>query len=270
MSEVLCAISKGVARITLNRPDAGNAINQPMADTLLEVALRVAHDPKVRVVTLTGAGRMFCVGGDIGDFARNSDGIGAFLAQLAGTLHQALAQFAAMKKPLITLVNGPAAGAGMSLAIGGDFVLVTQDAHFTAAYGGIGLTPDGGMTWTLPRLIGLRQAQDIILSNRRVPAEEAVQQPSHLAAAARFLGAALVALGVLGAVVLIGPGVRSEMGFWVALVLAVFHGVGCLGVVVTARAHPGFMGQTHARGALIVHLVLAVGFLVSVLVHLTG
>ena len=175
MSEVLCAISKGVARITLNRPDAGNAINQPMADTLLEVALRVAHDPKVRVVTLTGAGRMFCVGGDIGDFARNSDGIGAFLAQLAGTLHQALAQFAAMKKPLITLVNGPAAGAGMSLAIGGDFVLVTQDAHFTAAYGGIGLTPDGGMTWTLPRLIGLRQAQDIILSNRRVPAEEAVQ-----------------------------------------------------------------------------------------------
>ena len=102
------------------------------------------------------------------------------------------------------------------------------------------------------------------------PAEEAVQQPSHLAAAARFLGAALVALGVLGAVVLIGPGVRSEMGFWVALVLAVFHGVGCLGVVVTARAHPGFLGQTHARGALIVHLVLAVGFLVSVLVHLTA
>lgn len=175
MSEVLYEISGGVARITLNRPEAGNAFNQPMADALLETALKVAHDPDIRVVTLAGAGRMFCVGGDVGDFAKNSDKIGAFLAQLAGTLHQALAQFAAMKKPFITLVHGPAAGAGMSLAIGGDFVLVTPAANFTAAYGGIGLTPDGGMTWTLPRLIGLRQAQDIILSNRRVNAEEAVQ-----------------------------------------------------------------------------------------------
>lgn len=175
MTEVLCEISDGLARITLNRPDAGNAFNQATADALLGTALKVAHDPAVRVVTLTGAGRMFCVGGDVGDFGNNSDRIGAFLAQLAGTLHQALAQFAQMKKPLITLVNGPAAGAGMSLAIGGDFVLVAPEANFTAAYGAIGLTPDGGMTWTLPRLIGLRQAQDIILSNRRVSAEEAVQ-----------------------------------------------------------------------------------------------
>ena len=175
MSVVLCDISNGVARITLNRPDDGNAFNQPMADALLEIALKVAHDPAVRVVTLTGAGRMFCVGGDVGDFGRNSDRIGAFLAQLAGTLHQALALFAQMKKPLITLVNGPAAGAGMSLAICGDFVLVAPEAGFTAAYGTLGLTPDGGLTWTLPRLIGLRQAQDIILSNRRVRAAEAVQ-----------------------------------------------------------------------------------------------
>ncbi|MEC7299805.1 MAG: enoyl-CoA hydratase/isomerase family protein, partial [Pseudomonadota bacterium] len=86
-------ISEGVARITLNRPEAGNALNQSMADSLLEIALKVAHDPEVRVVTLTGAGRMFCVGGDVGDFGRNTDRIGAFLAQLAGTLHQAMAQF---------------------------------------------------------------------------------------------------------------------------------------------------------------------------------
>ncbi len=175
MTEVLYEKSGGVGRITLNQPEAGNAFNQPVADALLAVALEVTHDPEVRVVTLTGAGRMFCVGGDLGDFGRNIDRIGAFLAQLAGTLHQALAQFAVMKKPLIALVNGPAAGAGMSLAISGDFVLVAPEANFTAAYGAIGLTPDGGMTWTLPRLIGLRQAQDIILSNRRVGAEEAVR-----------------------------------------------------------------------------------------------
>lgn len=174
MSEILYEKSDGVGRITLNRPDAGNAINQPMAQAMLDVALQAAHDPEVRVVTLTGAGRMFCVGGDVSDFGRNRDRIGAFMAELAGTLHQAQAQLAVMKKPLVTLVNGPAAGAGMSLAISGDFVLVAPEANFTAAYVAIGLTPDGGMTWTLPRLIGLRKAQDIILSNRRVGAEEAV------------------------------------------------------------------------------------------------
>lgn len=173
MNEVLLKMDGAIARITLNRPDAGNALNQPMADALLKVALDVAHDPAVRVVTLTGMGRMFCVGGDVGDFAKNADGIGEFLARLAGTLHLALAQFAAMKKPFVTLINGPAAGAGMSLAIAGDFVLAAPEAHFTAAYVGIGLTPDGGSTWMLPRLIGLRRAQDIILSNRRVGTEEA-------------------------------------------------------------------------------------------------
>ncbi|NTE68201.1 enoyl-CoA hydratase [Agrobacterium tumefaciens] len=173
MSDVLLKRDGPVAHITLNRPDKGNAFNQSMADALLAAANAVAHDPAVRVVVLTGAGRMFCVGGDIGEFAQNSDRIAGFLASLAGTLHQALAQFAAMRKPLITLVNGPAAGAGMSLAIAGDIVLACAQAHFTAAYGGIGLTPDGGMTWTLPRLVGLRKAQDILITNRRVGAEEA-------------------------------------------------------------------------------------------------
>ena len=173
MTEVLLERDAGVARITLNRPEAGNAFNQPMADALLAIALDVANDPEVRVVTLTGAGRMFCVGGDVGDFAKNADKIGEFLSRLAGTLHQALAQFAAMKKPYVTLVNGPAAGAGMSLAIGGDIVLATPEAHFTAAYGGIGLTPDGGMSWMLPRLVGMRQAQEIVITNRRVAADEA-------------------------------------------------------------------------------------------------
>ncbi|WBU62740.1 enoyl-CoA hydratase/isomerase family protein [Paracoccus aerodenitrificans] len=191
MNEILYEEAEGVARITLNRPESGNAFNQPMADALLEVALKVGHDPDIRVVTLTGAGRMFCVGGDVGDFAKNSDKIGVFLAHLAGTLHQSLAQFSMMKKPLITLVNGPAAGAGMSVAIGGDFVLAAPEASFTAAYCAIGLTPDGGMTWTLPRLIGLRQAQDIILSNRRVGAEEAVG----LGMATRMVSGDLAAAG---------------------------------------------------------------------------
>jgi 2-(1,2-epoxy-1,2-dihydrophenyl)acetyl-CoA isomerase len=78
-----------------------------------------------------------------------------------------------MRKPLITLVNGPAAGAGMSLAIMGDFVFASRAAHFTAAFTALGLSPDGGMSWLLPRMIGMRKAQDLLLSNRRISSEEA-------------------------------------------------------------------------------------------------
>lgn len=170
---VLLDVRDGVARITLNRPERGNALNQPMADALLDAALHAANDPEIRCVVLTGAGKMFCVGGDVGDFADNSAGIGAFLGRLAGTLHQAMTLLASMKKPMICLVNGPAAGAGLSMAISGDIVLAHPSAHFTAAYLGIGLTPDGGMTWLLPRLVGMRLAQDIILTNRRIDGVEA-------------------------------------------------------------------------------------------------
>lgn len=78
-----------------------------------------------------------------------------------------------MMKPLLVLINGPAAGAGLSLALSGDIVLARKAAHFTAAYGQLGLTPDGGMSWMLPRLVGLRKAQEIIFTNRRIDAQEA-------------------------------------------------------------------------------------------------
>ena len=92
-------------------------------------------------------------------------------------------------------------------------------------------------------------------------AEEIAAQPAHIASSARFLGAALIALGLLGAVTLLRPGVASPAGRMVAGVLAAFHGIGVAGVFVTASAHPGFLSQTFAQGALGVHLVLAIGFL---------
>lgn len=99
------------------------------------------------------------------------------------------------------------------------------------------------------------------------PAEEVATQPAHLASSARFLGAALFSLGLLGAVTVIVPGVASAMGRLVAAVLFAFHAIGVAGVFVTASAHPGFLSQTHAQGALTVHLVLALGFLGVLLVH---
>ena len=162
-----------VATLTLNRPDIGNSIDIDMARALVEAAIRCDHDPSVRCVVLTGAGRMFCAGGDLGLLTAAGAQAPALLSELAGTLHMALSRFARMAKPLLVLVNGPAAGAGLSLAVAGDVVLATRSAHFTAAYTAVGLTPDGGLTWLLPRLVGLRKAQEMILTNRRIAADEA-------------------------------------------------------------------------------------------------
>lgn len=171
---VLVERTGAVARIVLNRPDQGNAINLALTEALFAAASEVAVDPSIRCVVLTGAGRMFCVGGDITEIAAAEDAVRPQLKALASRLHDAVMVLAHMPKPLIGVVNGPAAGAGFSMAIMGDIVLAAESAHFTAAYTAIGLTPDGGLTWTLPRLAGMRAAQELILTNRRLAAAEAV------------------------------------------------------------------------------------------------
>ncbi|MDZ7284017.1 enoyl-CoA hydratase-related protein [Sphingomonas sanguinis] len=175
MSSVLVRKEGGAAWLTLNRPEAGNAVNPAMARELAEAARDVAEDPAIRCVALTGAGRLFCVGGDVAAMAAVGSNAGPYLRHLADTLHGAIVALTVMAKPLVVLVNGPAAGAGLSLGILGDVVLAARSAHFTAAYTGVGLSPDGGMSWLLPRLVGLRRAQAIILTNARVGAEEAEQ-----------------------------------------------------------------------------------------------
>lgn len=175
MTRLLIEKASGIATLTLNRPEQGNAIDMGLARDLARAATDCAGDEGVRCVVLTGAGRMFCVGGDVGAFADAGDQAGPFLRELANVLHGAVLTLATMNKPLVTAVNGPAAGAGMSLAILGDVVIASDAAHFTAAYAAIGLTPDGGMSWLLPRLVGVRAAQKMILTNARVSAAEAVE-----------------------------------------------------------------------------------------------
>lgn len=170
---IILSIEDGIARITLNRPDAGNAITLPLARSLLAAAIRCDSDPAVRCILLTGEGRLFCAGGDLPLLAGAGDERPAILRELIATLHAAVQRLARGSKPLVTLINGPAAGAGFSLALLGDIAIAGHSAHFTAAYGAIGLTADGGLSWLLPRLVGLRKAQEIILTNRRIKAEEA-------------------------------------------------------------------------------------------------
>ncbi len=172
MTSLQFKITDGIASLTLDRPEQGNAIDFGLARELGDAAQACADDPAVRCVVLTGTGRLFCAGGDIKAFVAEGTP-GPTLRRLADAVHAGVRILAAMRKPLVVLVNGPAAGAGLSLAAIGDIVLATEQAHFTAAYTAIGLTPDGGMTWLLPRLVGLRAAQEMILTNRRVGADEA-------------------------------------------------------------------------------------------------
>ena len=164
-----------VARITLDRPDVGNAIDIPMARELMECAIRCEGDEMVRCVLITGSGKLFCAGGDVGAFTEAGDKLPDFLREITAYVHAAVTSLARMNKPLVTAVNGAAAGAGIGLAILGDIVLADPSAVFNLAYTGIGMSPDGGTTWLLPRLVGLRRAQELCLTNRRVKAEEAAE-----------------------------------------------------------------------------------------------
>lgn len=165
--------SDGVAVITLNRSEAHNVMNAEMVRDLMEVSLTCADDAEVRVVLLTAEGKAFCAGGDLRSFAEAGEDVSRHITEMTTYLHAACSRFAHMDAPLVVAVNGVAAGAGLSLVCMGDLALSASSAKFTSAYTAAGLTPDGSSTWFLPRLIGLRRAQELYLTNRMLNAEEA-------------------------------------------------------------------------------------------------
>ncbi|MGW5513614.1 enoyl-CoA hydratase/isomerase family protein [Nocardia africana] len=163
-----------VARITLNRPKAANGIDHVLGRELAEIAGQCVDDPVLKVVVLTGAGRFFSAGGDLKAMAAQGGGAGLYVKGLADDLHEALSSFARMDALLVVAVNGVAAGAGFSLAMAGDLVLAGESAAFTMAYTRAGLSPDGGASYYLPRLIGLRRTQELMFTNRTLTAAEAL------------------------------------------------------------------------------------------------
>lgn len=167
--------NNGVATITLNRPDKANAMNIELMQELLAVANLCDEDPTIRVVLITGNGAYFSVGGDLKAFYNAEQGAGHSVKEATAFFHPALARFARMKKPLVVAVNGTAAGAGLSLAILGDYVIAADIAKFTMSYTRAGLSPDGGATFLLPRIIGLRKAQELMLLNKVLSAEQALE-----------------------------------------------------------------------------------------------
>jgi len=171
---ILFEVQGGVARIVLNRPKASNSINLDLARELVRAAARCDADPDVRAVVITGAGNTFCVGGDLKSFAAQGDRLPHHLREVTTHLHAAISRLARTDAPVIAAVNGTAAGAGMSLACACDLVLAAETARFTMAYTKVGLTPDGSSSYFLPRLVGLRRAMELTLTNRVLSAREAL------------------------------------------------------------------------------------------------
>jgi 2-(1,2-epoxy-1,2-dihydrophenyl)acetyl-CoA isomerase len=167
-------VEGSVAYLTLNRPEAGNALNEQMVKELAHYALVCDNDPNLKVVLLSAKGKYFCVGGDLRMFSALGDRTAVALKQLADDLHKAVSVFSRMEPVLVVAVNGIAAGGGFSLSMVGDYVVAANSATFTMAYTAAGLSPDGSSTYFLPRIIGLRRAQELTFANRTLSAQEAV------------------------------------------------------------------------------------------------
>jgi 2-(1,2-epoxy-1,2-dihydrophenyl)acetyl-CoA isomerase len=172
MTLVNVEVADRVARLTLNRPDAGNALNLELTTALVEAAEGL-QGSDVGAVILTGAGKAFCVGGDLKWMHDEGDEVRDAVLRLATKFHAGIEALAALDAPVISAVRGAAAGGGMSLAISADIVLAAESARFTMAYTAIGFSPDGGSSWTLPRLVGPRRALELMLFNERLEPEAA-------------------------------------------------------------------------------------------------
>jgi len=172
---ILFDITGGVARLTFNRPDRLNSFNTAMHAEVREALARVASSD-ARVLVITGAGRGFCAGQDLGDRAVAPGGTAVDLGESIEKNYKPLAlALRSLKMPVVAAVNGVAAGAGANIALGCDIVIAARSANFVQAFSKLGLVPDSGGTWLLPRLIGSARAIGLTLLGDKLSAEQAAQ-----------------------------------------------------------------------------------------------
>jgi 2-(1,2-epoxy-1,2-dihydrophenyl)acetyl-CoA isomerase len=204
---VLLDIADGIARIRLNRPEASNAVDADLLRVLHGVVLRCHAEPGVRVVVLSGEGRNFCAGGDVKTFLGKGEGLPDYLREATAWLQLATAALIQLKAPVIAQVQGFAAGgAGFGFVCAADLVVAAEGSKFFSGAVRVGMAPDGGTTVTLARIVGLRRALDILLTNPTLTATEArdlgivsrVVPDEELAAAVDALAADLAAQPPLG------------------------------------------------------------------------
>lgn len=164
-------VKERVAHITIKRI----AMHLPFMKELLDITLRCDENDEIGAIVFSSDQKLFSAGGDLAYFAEQTGSIASALKELTVYLHSSISMLQTMDKPTLAAVNGAAAGAGMSFAVQCDFVIASEKASFTGAYTAAGLSPDGSSTYFLPRLIGERRAKEMLITNRKVTAEEALQ-----------------------------------------------------------------------------------------------
>ncbi|KRB86981.1 enoyl-CoA hydratase-related protein [Noviherbaspirillum sp. Root189] len=171
---VLCSIQNGIATLTLNGPDTGNAIDLSFASAFSEAVEHIAGNPSVRVLLINGKGRAFCVGGDIAAMSR-SENLPDFLNALLTTLHSAARRIAALPVPVVCAIHGPVGGGGIGIALCGDIVLASESVKIRGGYSAIGLSPDFGASWWLTKRAGPARAKRILLLNEAIDAAKCLE-----------------------------------------------------------------------------------------------
>ncbi len=172
-------IDDDLATLTLARPDAFNAMSPELIGELTVATAWLADQGRFRALIVTGAGKAFCAGGDVNWFRKGIEDpdhdISADVRRGAEALHSAIIDLRRIEQPVIAAVNGPAAGAGFSLALACDIRIAADGAFFAPAYGRIGASPDGGMTYFLPRVVGPAKALELLLDDPNMPAADALE-----------------------------------------------------------------------------------------------
>ena len=178
--QLLCDLTDKVATMTLNRPEARNALADEMTMALRKTLAWARDSDEVGAIVLTGAGGAFCAGGDVKAMgARNQSGSGPSVQQQFETMcarhHETAGALRAMRKPSIASIPGPAAGAGLALALACDLRVMADNSFVSTGYAGIGLSGDYGIAWLLTRIVGPGKARELMLLNERIPADLALQ-----------------------------------------------------------------------------------------------
>ena len=184
-NELLCVLEDGVATVTLNKPDKRNALGDILTPALRSILLTLEADARCGAILLTGAGRAFCAGGDVSGMGSNR-GKDDEAPKAPPTLDEAVAaliekqesltlRMAELDKPIVAALPGPAAGAGLSIALAADLRVMADDTFVTTAFRNIGLSGDYGSSWFLTRLVGPAVAKELLMTARRIPAEECLR-----------------------------------------------------------------------------------------------
>jgi 2-(1,2-epoxy-1,2-dihydrophenyl)acetyl-CoA isomerase len=169
-STILFEVRDKVAHLTINRPEAANSLNATLSAEIMDAVVRCEEDADIRALVVSGTGRFFCAGADLKGFYS----AGSELKSRVPVFHAAISRLMRADFPVIAAVNGVAAGAGMGLACACDLVIAAESARFTMSYTKIGLSPDGTTTYFLPRRIGIGRALELVLLNRTLSSQEAL------------------------------------------------------------------------------------------------